>query len=140
MGKELAVQGCTFKASVTTGSISAQCSTTTPPSTSDLASNKGIYFDKVTVIVPQGSTVTLLTPPPGATSPTGTLTTADTIDIDGTGDNILDSSGNKALLKGDSGHKTITFTFPAPNGTTVPYGVDVTVEVDDSGQDKVIAL
>ena len=84
--------------------------------------------------------MTLAGPPPGAVSPSGTLASSATIDISGTGDNVLDSSGKKAVLKGDNGSKTISFTFPAPNGATVGYGVNVKVEVDSPGQDKVIAL
>lgn len=140
MGKEVAVAGCSFKASITTGSISAQCSTSTTPSQYDKAGGKGIFFDKITVTIASGASVTLAGPPPGAVSPSGTLASSATIDISGTGDNVLDGSGKKAVLKGDNGSKTISFTFPAPNGATVGYGVNVKVEVDNPGQDKVIAL
>ena len=136
---ELAVQGCTFKASITPGSISAQCSTTTVPSSSVLVSNKGVFFDKITVTIPSGSSVTLIAPPAGATSPTGNLLAPDTIDISGTASNVL-SGGKKAVLKGDNGSKAITFTFPGPQGAQVPSPVTVKVEVDDPGQTDVIAL
>lgn len=139
MGKELAVKGCTFKASISPGTISAQCSTTTQPSADVLVSSKGIYFDKITVTVPSGSSVTLPSPPAGATAPSGQLMAPDTIDIAGTAADIL-SGNKKAVLKGDNGSKAITFTFPGPNGAQVPSPVTVKVEVDDPGQTDVIAL
>ena len=139
MGKELAVNGCTFKASISPGTISAQCSATSQPSTDVLVSNKGVYFEKITVMVPSGTSVVLPSPPAGATAPSGQLMAPDTIDITGTADNVL-SGGKKAVLKGDNGSKSITFTFPGPNGSQVPSPVTVKVEVDDPGQTDVIAL
>lgn len=140
MGKELVVKGCTFKASISPGSITANCSTTTQPSDDDLVSGKGIYFDKITVTIPTGASVKLPSPPSGATSSTGQLMAPDTIDIKGTANDVLDGNGNKAVLKGDNGSKTVTFTFPAPQGTVTTYGVNVKVEVDNPGQTDVIAL
>jgi len=139
MGKELAVQGCTFKASITPGTISANCSATSQPANDILVSNKGVCFNKITVMVPSGSRVTLPAPPSGATSPSGQLLAPGSIDITGTGSNILRSS-QKAVLKGDNGSKSLTFTFPGPNGTQVPSPVNVKVEVDNPGQTDVIAL
>lgn len=139
---ELAVKGCKFTASIQAGTISASLSEdpSVQPSNVNLVNNKGIYFDKVTAIVPSGSTVTLLTPPAGATSPTGTLITADKIDISGTADNILDANSKKAVQKNDNGSKSISFTFPAPNGATVAYSVTVKATVTDTGQTDVTAL
>lgn len=139
MGKELAVKGCTFKASINPGTISANCSTSTTPSADVLVGANGVFFDKITVTIPSGASVTLTSPPPSATSPSGQLMAPDTIDISGTADNVL-SGGKKAVLKGDNGTKTVTFTFPGPQGTQVPYGVSVKVEVDNPGQTDVIAL
>ena len=99
----------------------------------------GVFFDKITVTIPSGASVTLISPPPSATSPSGQLMAPDTIDISGTADNVL-SGGKKAVLKGDNGSKAITFTFPGPNSSTVPYSVTVKVEVDKPGQTDVIAL
>lgn len=139
MGKELAVKGCTFKASINPGTISANCSTTTVPSADVLIGSNGAFFDKITVTIPSGASVKLPSPPPSAVSPSGQLMAPDTIDISGTAADIL-SGDKKAVLKGDSGTKTISFTFPGPQGTQVPYGVSVKVEVDDPGQTDVIAL
>lgn len=144
MGKELAVKGCTFKASINPGTISANCSTITVPSADVLTGSSGVFssgafFDKITVIIPSGASVTLLSPPPSAVSPSGQLMVPDTIDISGTAADVL-SGGKKAVLKGDSGTKTISFTFPGLQGTQVPYGVSVKVEVDNPGQTDVIAL
>lgn len=139
MGKELAVKGCTFKASINPGTISANCSTSTTPSADVLVSGNGVFFDKITVTIPSGASVTLTSPPPSATSLSGQLMAPDTIDISGTADNVL-SGGKKAVLKGDNGSKAITFTFPGPNSSIVPYPVTVKIEVDNPGQTDVIAL
>lgn len=138
---ELAVQGCSFEASLDTGqgSISATLSAVSVPSTDVLVNNKGVFFDKITVMVATGSSVTLTSPPPGATSPSGQLLVSDTIDISGTADNILDAGGNKAVQKDDDGSKKLTFTFPAPQGAVTTYSVNVTVKVSDAGQTDVTA-
>lgn len=138
---ELATSSCSFKASLETGkgTITATLSTTTQPS-QKVEAGSGVFFDKVTVIVASGSTVTLTTPPEGATSSTGQLMAPDTIDIEGTADNITDSNDKSALQKGDKGDKELTFTFPAPNSSTITSPVKVIVEIDDAGQSDVIAL
>lgn len=143
---ELAVQGCTFKASLDTGAGTISPSSLTAssqPSDKNFSTNqtndKGIYFDKITVTVASGTTVTVSSPPAIATSPTGNLVIPDTIDIEGTADNILDSNDKKAVQKGDKGSKELTFTFPAPQGAVVTGKYNVTVEVDDAGQNKIIA-
>lgn len=138
---ELAVQGCSFEASLDTGqgSISATLSAVSVPSTDVLVNNKGVFFNKITVMVATGSSVTLTSPPPGATSPSGQLLVPDTIDISGTADNILDAGGNKAVQKDDDGSKSLTFTFPAPQEDVTTYPVNVTVKVSDAGQTDVTA-
>lgn len=142
---ELAVQGCVFKASLDVGAgtiAPSSLTTITQPSSKDFCINetdKGIYFEKITVTVGSGTTVTVTTPPSSATSPTGTLMSPDTIDINGTADNILDSNDKKAVQKGDKGSKSLTFTFPASNSSTVTGNYNVTVEVNDAGQTDVIA-
>ena len=143
---EVAVQGCTFKASLNTGEgtiTPSSLTTSSQPSDKNFAivseSDKGIYFDKVTVTVASGTTVIVTSPPETATSTTGTLVSSKTIDIEGTADNILDSNGKKAVQKGDKGSKSLTFTFPAPQGTVTTGDYEVTVEVDDAGQTDIIA-
>lgn len=139
---ELAVKGCVFSASLDTGmgSIVATLSTVTPESTNCLVNNNGIYFDKVSVIVASGSTVTLTAPPTGAVSPVGTLLTPDTIDISGTAENILEND-KKAVQKDDSGSKSISFMFPTSSSPyTMNYSVNVTVKISNAGQTDVIAL
>lgn len=138
---ELAVKGCSFEASLDTGqgSISATLSTATTPSKDVLVNNKGVFFDKITVTVASGSSVTLTSPPPGATSNEGKLLVSDTIDISGTAGDILDAGGNKAVQKDDDGSKSLTFTFPAPQGAVTTYSVNVTVKVSDAGQTDVTA-
>ena len=143
---EVAVQGCTVEASLETGkgSISTSPQITTSPSSYNFADNKGIYFNKVSVSIPAGTTVTLTTPPAGASSPTSVpLVAPATIDIEGTADNILDSSDNKALQKDDEGSDTITFSFPdtaTPPTPSITQDVKVTVKITNAGQTDVIAL
>ena len=143
---ELAVLGCTVKASLEegTGSITASPQITTSPSSDNFVGNKGIYFDKVSVMIPSGTKVTLSTPPAGASSPTSIpLVAPATIDIKGTADNILDSSDKKALQKDDEGSDTITFNFldtASPPTPSISKGVKVIVKITDAGQTDVIAL
>ena len=138
---ELAVSECSFEASldIGEGDINAILSAVSVPSTDVLVNDKGVYFDKITVMIASGSTVVLTTTPPGANSSTGELLVPDTIDIEGTAEDILDSDNKKAVQKNDSGSKILTFTFPAPHGATVTYPVNVTVKVSDAGQADVIA-
>jgi len=142
----LAVQGCTVEASLETGkgSITTSPQITTSPSSDNFADNKGIYFDKVSVMIPSGTTVTLTPPPAGASSPTSIPTVApSTIDIKGTADNILDSSDKKALQQDDEGSDTITFTFldtASPPTPSITQGVKVIVKITDAGQTVVEAL
>ena len=137
---ELANKSAQYKATITGGTITASLSAVSQPSQDVLApEGQGVFFDKITVQVASGASVVLSSPPPSATSPNGTLAASATVDISGTATNIT-SNGKPAVQKGDSGNKVITFTFPGPNGSTVPYGVNVKVEVDNPGQTDVIAL
>lgn len=137
---EIAVAGCSFSASIdsTLGTISALLSTSTQPSNKVLVQNKGVHKDKITVILGTDSSVILTTPPVGAASSTGVLLDPQTIDIEGTAENVL-VEGKKAVQKNDEGTDSITFYFPDPNGTpTITSDVDVTVKVSNAGQSVVI--
>lgn len=140
---EIAVKGCIFQASLDpgVGTITAGLSTTTKESDKVAVDSKGVYFEKITVTVASGSSVVLNSPPSGAGSNTGTLAQADTIDIMGTANNILDSKSSKAVQKDDSGSKVLTFTFPTSTTppSTMTYPVNVTVKVLDAGQLYVVA-
>lgn len=143
---ELAVKGCTIEASLEEGkgTISASPLTVTnQPSDKNFVGDNGIYFDKITVQIPETTTVTLTPQPEGASSPTSIpLATATTIDISGTADNILNASDEKAVQKDDEGSKTITFKFldtSSPPSPSVEVGVKVIVKVTDAGQADVIA-
>lgn len=142
----LAVQGCTVKASLETGkgSITTSPQITTSPSSDNFADNKGIYFDKVSVMIPSGTTVTLTSLPAGASSPTSIpLVDPATIDIEGTADNILDGSDKKALQQDDEGSDTITFYFPdtaTPPTPSISKEVKVIVKITNAGQTVVEAL
>lgn len=139
---EITVKGCIFQAYLDTGvgTITAGLSTTTKESNKVAVDSKGVYFEKITVTVASGSSVVLNSIPPGASENTGTLAKADTIDIIGTANNILDSKSNVAVQKDDSGSKVLTFTFPTgSNPPTTTYPVKVNVKVADSGQLYVVA-
>lgn len=122
MGKELAVQGCTVK--VTTAGMSCEAiAVTTPPSQEVLADGKGVYFGDIDV------SLTAIT--------SGSLVCASgTITITATGEDHT-SHSKKAVLKGDKGTKTLTFT---DSSTGAQSQLPVTIEVTDPGQNKVIAL
>lgn len=144
---DLAVKGCTLEASLDTGvgSITAEPLTVqNQASDKNFAEGNGIYFDKITVVIPETTTVTLNTQPEGASSPTSVpLATSTTIDIDGTASKILNASDDTvAVQEGDSGSKTITFKFlntSSPPSPTVEKGVKVTVKVKKAGQTSVSA-
>lgn len=143
---ELAVKGCTIEASLEEGkgTISASPLTVTnQPSDKDFVGDNGIYFDKITVQIPETTTVTLSSTPSGASKNTSIpLATATTIDISGTASNNLNASDEKAVQKDDEGSKTITFKFmntSSPPSPTVEVGVKVIVKVTDAGQTDVIA-
>ena len=108
---ELAVQGCSLKISSTAGDISAvSVVPSNSPSSDNLINNKGVFFDKITAQITI-ATITPTTPIAGTTN-TGILA-SDSIDILGTANNVLDSNNKKA--------------------------VQVTIEVEDTGQTDVIA-
>ena len=145
----LAVQGCTVEASLEegVGSITTSPQITTAPSIKDFVidgSDKGIYFDKVSVLIPSGTIITLNTPPTGASSPTSIpLVAPATIKIEGTADNILDGSDKKALQQDDEGSDTITFSFldtASPPTPSITQDVKVIVKITDAGQTLVEAL
>lgn len=141
---ELAVDGCTFKASidVSLGSINAPNITT--PNKNTEASKKvlagaGVFFKQITALIQTGASVSLTTPPAGATSGSGQLMDPAPVIINGTADKVL-VEGQNAVQQGDYGEADIQFIFPGPNGSTVPGNVHVKVEVDDPGQTDVVAL
>lgn len=139
---ELTVKGCTLTATVDTSDGTLTCSPTESstklPSDYCKVNGKGIYFEKVVAQITSAS-ILALSPPSGATSPTGTFTGQETIDIKGTAEYVLEE-GKKAVQKGDKGSKKITFIFPAQGGGTVTGSYEVTVEVTDAGQTDVTAL
>lgn len=149
MGTPLAVQGCTFKASVNpaVGTLSGGTIQAVSLPSQDIAVNsKGVYFDKISVTI-TGATLTL-TSPVGMASISSSQPSPGSADIAGTAVNVLEGSaqtGKKAVLKGDSGTASqVVFMFaivptpPQPPFET-PFPVDITIEVDDPGQTDVEA-
>ena len=136
---EVAVQGCSLKISSTAGSISAvSVNPSNSPSSDNLVDDKGIFFDKITAQITTAK-IEPTTPVAGTTN-VGILASG-SIDIAGTAGNVLDSSDNKAVQKGDKATKNLTFTFTTTSTppSTTDVSLPVTVEVDDAGQTDVIA-
>lgn len=135
---ELAVSGCTLKISSSAGDISAvSVLPSNSPSSDVTINNKGVFFDKITAQI----TTAKISAPVAGTTGTGILASG-SVDINGTASNTLElPSNNKAVQKGDSGTKSLSFTFTTT--TTPPSTTDVslpvTVEVSDAGQTDVTA-
>lgn len=120
---ELAVQGC--QVSITSGQSASTIQITTQPSDVNFVNSKGIYFGDIDVSL---TTIT-----------SGSYVCASaTITISGTADNILDkSSSNKAVQKGDSGSKSLTFIDPSTQQTKQET---VKIEITNAGQTDVNAI
>lgn len=119
---ELAVQGC--QVSITSGQSASMIQITTQPSDVNFVNSKGIYFGDIDV------SLTAIT--------SGSYVCASaTITISGTADNILDANGNKAVQKGDSGSKSLTFTNPS---TYEQITATVKIEITNAGQTDVNAI
>lgn len=140
MMSEVAVQGCTFTASIPelTGSLISYNITPPSPSEINFAEDKGIYFGEITVTIDSGVTATLT----GYTTVTPTASPVN-IKIQGTAGNMLELSGlteDKAVQKGDKGTGTLNFeAVPSGSTSAVAVAVPVTVEVTSAGQTTVIA-
>ena len=119
---ELAVKGCTVE--ITSGQSASNIQITTAPSSDNSVGDDGIYFGDIDVMLTSVTQGNLL-------CPSGTLT------ISGTQSDVLNSSDEKAVQKGDNGTKTITFTDQSTGATT---DLPVTIEIKDAGQTDVIAL
>lgn len=119
---ELAVVGCTVE--ITSGQTASAKIITTPPSTKVFADQKAVYFGDIDVqltTLSQGNYV----------NPLATIT------IKATASKNLDSNGNKAVQKNDSGSQVVTLTDPDSGATITPT---VTIKISDAGQQKALAL
>lgn len=132
---ELAVKGCTLKISSTMGSVNASLQVTSTPSSDILVGDNGVYFNKLSVSI---SSATITATVAGTTG-TGTLSSG-SIDIDGTEGEVLNSSDEKAVQKGDKATKTFAFTFTTTSSppSQISVNVPITVEVTDAGQTDVL--
>lgn len=117
---ELAVQGCEVK--ITSGQSCKAIAITTSPSSDNFVGSNGIYFGDIDVSLTAISSGNFA-------CPSGIIT------IKGTNADILDSDGNKAVQKGDSGTKTLTFT-DSSSGTTSK--LPVTIQITNAGQTDVL--
>ena len=117
---ELAVQGCEVK--ITSGQSCEVITITTSPSSDIFVGSKGVYFGDIDVSLSAITSGSL-------TCPSGTIT------IKGTNTDVFDSDGNKAVQKGDSGTKTLTFTDSSTGATS---SIPVTIQITDAGQTDVL--
>lgn len=119
----VAVQGCTV--SITSGQTATSIQITTQPSQKNKVGGKGIYFGDVDV------TLTAVT--------VGSLVCASaTLTISGSSQTIFDkTSGDKAVLKGDSASDTFTFTDPS---TQAQSDLTISIEITNAGQTVVSEL
>lgn len=122
-GTPVAVQGCMV--SITSGQTATSIQITTQPSQKNKVGGKGIYFGNVDV------TLTAVT--------VGSLVCASaTLTISGSAQTIFDkTSGDKAVLKGDSASDTFTFTDSSTGSTT---DLTISVKITDAGQTAVSEL
>ena len=118
---EVAVKGCTVE--IKSGQEAGNINITTSPSSYDEVDDKGIYFGSIDVSLTNITQGNLL-------CPSGTIT------INGTASNVLDGGDNKAVQKGDSATKTLTFTDQTSGA---PSDIPVTIEVTDANQSYVFA-
>lgn len=126
MGKNIAVKGCTL---VIQGGSGPPPTITNQPSSDITVGGKGVFFKEIKVSLS------------GVTA--GTITNSDgqgTGSITGTGADVLDANGDKAVLEGDvSASITVNGTMSTPSGPQSASGT-VTVKVSAAGQTDVIAL
>lgn len=138
---ELAVKGCSFKASSDAGMFAgnAKIDPSSQASNNVLVDNKGVYFTSIDTLV--SGTLTPSTVPAGTTG-VGTITDGK-VTINGTASNVLEDGNASAiaLQKGDKGTATLTFTFKSTSTppSDVPLPFPVTVEITDAGQTYSVA-
>jgi hypothetical protein len=142
---EIAVQGCTFEASIPelAGSLVSYSVTPPQPSQNVLIGGgevfHGVYSGTIQVTIPAGATATLTSFPSPDFTVSPTVSPA-SVSITGTASNCLENSTDPCLQKGDKG--TGELIFPVTNNTTsitTSVPVSVTVEITDAGQADVIA-
>lgn len=117
---ELAVQGCEVK--ITSGQSCEAIAITTSPSSDNFVGSNGIYFGDIDV------SLTAITSGNFA-CPSGTIT------IKGTNADVLDSVDKKAVQKGDSATKTLTFVDSSSGAES---NLPVTIQITDAGQTDVL--
>ena len=125
MGKEVAVEGCTIEDTTGGGTVTID----SDPSEKVLADGSKVYFGPLSFSVSGSDGGGKIGDGNGQGSGT----------IDGTGTNICDADGNPAILVGDKVTITVNGTTTSGSSTTSSSG-DITVEITDAGQAKVIAL
>lgn len=121
---ELAVKDCTVE--IISGQTPTKVDILTPPSEDVIVNSKGVYFGDITVQLTSVSAVAQ-----------GYVCALDTITISGTARDIIEvSTGDKAVQKGDTGTKKLTFT----NSQGASVLEDVTIKVTNAGQTDVSQL
>lgn len=135
MGKLIAVQGCSVAYSISGGTCSIS-GTISPGDAKIAVEGNKAYKEKLTINVTSGS-CTLLTPPPGAQNPQGTMYMGGSLTIDGTSQKTK-TEGESLVLEGDQGSQSFTFLFPQISGPSpISVDIEITAKVDDPGQNVV---
>lgn len=134
MSKLIAVQGCTIEYDSDPSSSSLELvATLSQPSQKVKSGGNGAYKDKITITIATG-TITLDSPPEGASSGTSIAMVGGTIDISSSSQKAT-TEGDSFVLEGDEGDNTFVFTFPQSSGPNpIPADVKITAKVSDAGQ------
>lgn len=142
---EIAIQGCTFEATIPelTGSLTSYQVNPSQPSQNVLIGGgevfHGVYSGTIQVTIPAGATAVLTSYPSPAFTVSPTVSPA-SVSITGTAGNCLENSTDPCLQKGDKGTGELIFPVTENSSqTTISVPVSVTVEITDAGQTDVIA-
>ena len=125
MRKEVAVEDCTIEDTTGNGNVTIE----SDPAEGMFAHGSKIYFGPLSFSVSDSNA--------GGKVGDGNGKGAGV--INGSGTNILDANGNPAILVGDKTTITVIGTTTTGSSKVTSSG-DITVEITDAGQAKVIAL
>ena len=136
MSELIAVQGCTFKYETTPSGSVTLAVTVVPATGKALSGGNRAHIDKIIINVISG-TVSLNSPPAGASSGQGTVPPG-SITISGTSVKST-SDMKKYVLKGDNGQNIFSCIFPSSSAPppTIASPVTIKATVDNPNQNVV---
>lgn len=136
MSKLVAVQECAFKYETTPSGSVTLAVTVVPATGKTLSGGNRAHVDKIIINVISG-TVSLNSPPAGASSGQGTVPPG-SITINGTSAKST-SDMKKYVLKGDSGQSIFSCIFPSSSAPppTIASPVTIKATVDNPNQNVV---